>query len=352
MINQLENILKENSNFEDLAQILNIVSYSLYTFSLDIKKASLYLKKALNYANKSKNLNLKAKILTNLGILNYENGNSLEALKFLTSAFEFAKILSNRHLQLILLNNIGIINFEKGLLKKALEYFSEAFSYAHEWKLTYEECITLQNIAELYLEKGNIIESYNLFSQSFDLANNFNFISEKALSLIGMAKAMLEKPNLSGAEEFLNEALNAMSENKENRVELEYFLAKIKLHLLQNDIEQAYMAAEQAIKIVEPLKNPFTRIKTFRIYSQVLKHKKEFNKALEILNMCEKLASQINSYLELAKTYYEIASIHLILGNKKEFKESIKLASMWAEKIDDECSLKFLIMSLLNEVRG
>ena len=352
MINQLENILKENSNFEDLAQILNIVSYSLYTFSLDIKKASLYLKKALNYANKSKNLNLKAKILTNLGILNYENGNSLEALKFLTSAFEFAKILSNRHLQLILLNNIGIINFEKGLLKKALEYFSEAFSYAHEWKLTYEECITLQNIAELYLEKGNIIESYNLFSQSFDLANNFNFISEKALSLIGMAKAMLEKPNLSGAEEFLNEALNAMSENKENRVELEYFLAKIKLHLLQNDIEQAYMAAEQAIKIVEPLKNPFTRIKTFRIYSQVLKYKKEFNKALEILNMCEKLASQIDSYLELAKTYYEIASIHLILGNKKEFKESIKLASMWAEKIDDECSLKFLIMSLLNEVRG
>ncbi|WAM37061.1 adenylate/guanylate cyclase domain-containing protein [Caldicellulosiruptor acetigenus] len=352
LVSQLEAALKESNNFEDLAQILNIVSYSLYTFTSETKKVILYLKKALNYANKSKNLLLKAKILTNLGILNYENGNPSEALKFLTSAFELAKVLSNRHLQLILLNNIGIIYFEKGLLKKALENFSEAFSYAHEWKLVYEECITLQNIAELYLEKGNIIESYNLFSQSFDLANKFNFIPEKALSLIGMAKAMLEKSNLSGAEEFLNEALNALSENKENRVELEYLLAKTKLHLLQNDIEQATTAIEQAMKTVEQLKNLLIRIKTFRMYSQVLKHKKEFNKALETLKMCEKLASQTVSFLEFAKIYYEIANIHLLLGNKKEFEESIKLASLWAEKIDEECSIKFLIMCLLNKVRG
>jgi len=347
LVSQLEALLNESNNFDDLAQILNIVSYSLYTFTSETKKVILYLKKALNYANKSKNLILKAKIMTNFGILNYENGNPFEALKFLTGAFELAKVLSNRHLQLILLNNIGIIYFEKGLLKKALEYFSEAFSYAHEWKLIYEECITLQNIAELYLEKGNVIESYNFFSQSFDLANKFNFISEKALSLIGMAKAMLEKSNLSGAEEFLNEALNAMLENKENRVELEYFLAKTKLYLLQNDIEQAEMAAAQAIKIVEPLKNLFIRIKTFRIYSQVLKHKKEFNKALEILNMCEKLASQINSYLELAKTYYEIASIHLISGNKKKFEESIKLSLLWVEKIDDEDYINFIGRNLI-----
>ncbi|WP_238524905.1 adenylate/guanylate cyclase domain-containing protein [Caldicellulosiruptor owensensis] len=352
LVSQLEAVLKESNNFEDLAQILNIVSYSLYTFTSETKKVILYLKKALNYANKSKNLILKAKILVNLGILNYENGNPSEALKFLTGAFELAKVLSNRHLQLILLNNIGIIYYEKGLLKKALEYFSEAFSYAHEWKLIYEECITLQNIAELYLEKGNIIESYNFFSQSFDLANKFNFISEKALSLIGMAKAMLEKSNLSGAEEYLNEALNAMSENKENRVEVEYFLAKTKLHLLQNDIEQAEMVIEQAMKMTEQLKNPLIRIKTFRMYSQVLKHKKEFKKALETLKRCEQLASQTGSFLELAKTYYEIANIHALLENKKEFEESIKLASLWTEKIDEECSLKFLIMSLLNKVRG
>lgn len=138
LVNQLETALKESNNFEDIAQILNIVSYSLYTFTSETKKVILYLKKALSYANKSKNLILKAKILTNIGILNYENGNPSKALKFLTNAFELAKLLSNRHLQLILLNNIGIINFEKGLLKKALEYFSQAYSYAHEWKLVYE----------------------------------------------------------------------------------------------------------------------------------------------------------------------------------------------------------------------
>ncbi|WP_232841855.1 adenylate/guanylate cyclase domain-containing protein [Caldicellulosiruptor acetigenus] len=352
LVSQLETALKESNNFEDLAQILNIVSYSLYTFTSETKKVALYLKKALNYANKSKNLLLKAKILTNLGILNYENGNPSEALKFLTSAFELAKVLSNRHLQLILLNNIGIIYFEKGLFKRALEYFSEAFSYAHEWKLVYEECITLQNIAELYLEKGNIIESYNFFSQSFDLANKFNFISEKALSLIGMAKAMLEKSNLSAAEEFLNEALHTMSVNKENRVELEYLLAKTKLHLLQNDIEQATTTIEQAMKTVEQLKNLLIRNKTFRMYSQVLKCKKEYSKALETLKTCEKLASQTGSFLEFAKTYYEIANIYALLGNKKEFEENIKLASLGAEKIDEECSIKFSIMSLLNKMKG
>lgn len=167
-----------------------------------------------------------------------------------------------------------------------------------------------------------------------------------------MAKAILEKSNLSGAEEFLNEALNTLSENKENRVILEYFLAKTKLHLLQNNIEQAATATEQAIKIIEQLKNPLIHVRAFKMYSNVLKHKKEFNKALETLKICEKLASQTVSFLELAKTYYEIANIHLLLGNKKEFEESIRLSSYWADKIDDEFSIKSLIMNDLSKLRG
>lgn len=41
---------------------------------------------------------------------------------------------------------------------------------------------------------------------------------------------MFEKFNLLAVEEFLNEVLYIMLVNKENRVELEYFLVKIKLY--------------------------------------------------------------------------------------------------------------------------
>ncbi|BCS80730.1 hypothetical protein CaldiYA01_06900 [Caldicellulosiruptor diazotrophicus] len=348
-INQLEITLKENDDFEQLAQILNIVSYSVYAFTGESKKAFLYLKKALNYANKSKNLLLKAKILTNIGTLYYEEGKSSEAIKYMFDAFELSKILSNRHLQLILLNNIGIINFEKGVLGKALESFLKALSYADEWKLFYEECVSYLNLGELYLEKGDIIESYNSFSQSLDLANKFNFISEKALSLIGLAKVMLEKGNLSAANDLLNEVAKIISDSKENRIELEYILAKTKLDLLKNKVDNAILVIEKAIAITEQLKNPLHKIKTLRMYSTVLRHKGEYISALKNLKVCEKLANQIESSLELAKIYYDIANTYIVLGNEKEFDETIKLAHFWAEKIDSEHNIKSLIDTLLKQ---
>lgn len=348
-INLLEITLKENDDFYQLAQILNIVSYSIYAFTGDSKKAFLYLKKALNYANKSKNLLLKAKILTNLGTLYYEEGKPSEAIKYMLEAFDLAKILSNRHLQLILLNNIGIINLEKGILEKALESFSKALSYAHEWRFFYEECVSYLNLGELYLEKGNIIESYNFFSQSLDLANKFNFTSEKALSLIGLAKVMLEKGNLSAADDLMNELSKIISDNKENRVELEYIMIKIKLDLLKNNIDNAILAIEKAITITEQVKNPIYKIKILKMYSTILRYKGEYISALKTLKTCEKLANQIESFLELAKIYYDIANIYIVLGNEKEFDEAIKLAHFWSEKINSEHNLKSLIDTLLKQ---
>lgn len=348
IVKRLESLLKVRNEYENLAEILNIVAFSLYNFSADSQKALSYLNKALNYANKTKNLLLKTKLLINLGIIKYQSGKLLDSIKHFNHALENAKVISNRHMQLILLNNLGIVNLEKGFLKSAADYFSQAYNLSHEWNLSYEECITMINIGELYLEKGAFTESYNFFAKAFDMAAERGFFPEKALALIDMAKVLIAKNNIKGAEEFLNNAWQILSEYNELNVLFEYYFTKSQLFTLCGDLQNALICIEKAADIANQLKNTIYQLKTLRKQGSILAAFKIFEKAIDFFNKSISLASNIGSSLELSKCYLEIAKIFYEKKEKELFESNLKLALSWAAKIDDDCTVKKEIEELYN----
>jgi tetratricopeptide (TPR) repeat protein len=112
---------------------------------------------------------LRAKIIFNLGTLNYRQGKWKDAIKAYETAIKFAHEFGNLNLEVKSLNGLGVIYLEQGNTDRAVECFENALNICQSIDDNIEKARLLNNLGIIYQRKNDCEKALNYFIDSRDI---------------------------------------------------------------------------------------------------------------------------------------------------------------------------------------
>ncbi len=153
----------------------------------DFQRAEELLGKAKKLA-KPDDMQNHAEILSNLGILKWEQGDYADASKLISQAIDIEVSSQLRRNEGLDYNNMGLVQKSAGLHDKALANFEKSLDIAREVKNIKDEAIALSNIALVKRIKGVYSEARQHYAEAFNLYQKCGFVEGMASTRLGQGK--------------------------------------------------------------------------------------------------------------------------------------------------------------------
>ncbi len=273
-------------------------------------------------------------IYNNSGILYNRKGKQDSAIIFHDKALKLAVKTDKQRVQGITLNNIANIYYLQGNYKASLEYHLKALKIRKEIGDTNGIAMSYGNIGLIHssLKKyKKCIEYYSNAKKMFEAQNNKHAISW-AYRAIGVA--YLDLKQYSKALTNLNKSLNICYEIEDLSGEKYNLLNKgiVYLGMFEETKNKRYLDSADMVynRVYELQQKSYIKridINYLNYKAQILIFRKQYNKAISLLNKSEKLLSEIELKNELKSVYefkseaYEsVGNYKLALDNYKKFK--------------------------------
>ncbi len=336
-LDSLKNILSNNPadsiKFEVYNQIFPIVVKQNIDSALDCLLKQKELLKNAGFDTATTNEFL-FDIYNNSGIYYNRKGDQNTATDFYNKVIDLAKKQNKKRIESIALNNIANIYYLQGNFKVSLEYHLKSLKIRKEIADTNGIAMSYGNIGLIHssLKKyDKCIAYYKKAKQSFELTNNKPALSW-AYRAIGIAYSDLKQ--YEKAIKNLEKSLKICSDIKDFSG-TKYGLLNlgiVYLGMYDNSPKPEYLdsadaAYEQVYQLQQKSYIKRIDINYLNFKARILIYRKQFDKAIALLNKSEKLLHEIELKTELKDVYefksdaYEaMGNYHLALDNFKKFK--------------------------------
>jgi len=247
----------------------------IYDVEGKIDSALIQYKTALNFAEKSGSILIKASILNNIGLLDWNKGNFDSALKNYNQSLKLFEQIDNQNGIANTQSNIGLIYYEIEDYKKAEEYTRLSLENRRKNKDDYGISVSLVNI-------GRIFDKTKKYNESTKI---------------------------------LEEALYYKQKIKDERGITTVYNNLTSLYLKLNNISKAIEFGNLALKYSEKVNSKLNLIYSYGALSDAYKIKKEYTLAKKFIDHGIKLCIETDNKPALADFYSRNEEIEVILGN-------------------------------------
>ena len=236
---------RELKKEEKLTELLfNYASMSLYAGDYD--NALISLEETLDLMNDKDNEQLKARVLMQLGVVNFFQQKWDNALYFYEQALESAQTLKNDEGISISYNNIANIYQKKGEYNRALEYYGKAIEMQRQMADSASICNCLMNIGTIYLEMGQLNNARQSLNEALKIAYIICDNEIKALSHMNMGMLYADEHNFDKAADELQKANTIASNSGYNQVLLEILNKTSLMYEVAGDYKQSLQFQREA----------------------------------------------------------------------------------------------------------
>lgn len=328
-----EHILLKNKDFDSLSETMNQAGL-IYFCSSDIENAIYYLNKAYEYAEKINNLAAVCRSSSDLGVVYHYSGRVSRAEEYFLKSLDISKKISNVKSFIYTSINLGILYMDKGFFVKARDLFENSLQEAKKSSLMYPSCVARLNLGDVYYEEGHYHLSLKQYSEALSLSKDHKLGVEEGISYISLSKLHYKMKNYNVIVELLEKAYGIFNETGELSYLCDYYKLKSKLDLNNNDPEQALRNCDLAIDNSIETQNDINKLKCLRLKGIILSLLLKPDDALACFDESIKLAVQLQSDYELAKSYYRKCKVLQDLGRVKAAADCNSLSIQAIGKVD------------------
>ncbi|MFK5854956.1 MAG: transcriptional regulator [Bacteroidota bacterium] len=285
---RLANIIK---SFEACGATNELMG-ELFTMNNNTQPAINYYLISASIYEELNNTKKLSGIYGNLGMLYYNNNYDTErTLFYYRKSLEYAVQLNDKKLIADAYNRIGGILFNQNNLVDALYYFEKSEKIFIELNNNRGVAIALNNIGEVYRLKGKLTKASMYYKQSMELNSKTKHLRLKAINYENMGQISSLKGNTKEAFEYYNKSLE-LYQGLNNTDDL---------------TELLILMGDEYIKL------------------------NDYNKAYTSLDYAFNYATQNNQWEQIKRSSYGLSKV---FENKKEYKESLKYMSIYAQYND------------------
>lgn len=264
-----------------------------------------FFKKALRLTQDDE---LKAKILMNIGSVNYHLGEYEKSLDYFDRAL---KDYEKAHLdEYIVHYNKSRSYYFMGQLDKSIEYCEIALRKARRNEDRYHEALFLLGLGDCKRWLGFFDEAMEIFSESLDIFKELNAVYEQNMINQCMATLMNDMGDNAKAAELLEESIVVSGNLNDRRGEVDGITELGRAHRNLGDYDKAKQLHEKALDLSFELKSTFLEVEIRNNlgldYLHLNKTGEAAEEALEALEKADNLADvflQYSSYSILGKIF-------------------------------------------------
>jgi len=276
LIDSLKKELRRNHSEKEKLVIYSDLTWHYRNISID--SALVYGKKALSGAKKIGDEKLQAQILSDIGMVYFNNGNYDEAKRYYNSALELRKKLKDEEGVAKMYLKLANVHQYQYDTKKAMQLYLKGSEYFEKTK----------NQVVLYSIKSNIASLY------YDMKN-----FKKAI-------------------EYYNDVVKFNEEN-EQHLELSTNLLNLAgIYHQMNDTVKAVKIYNKSLKYCQLAGHQLTMAKVYNNLGEILSQNNYPKKALAHFNKALEIRKALHSDVEIASINVSIAIEYLKLGKLAE----------------------------------
>jgi len=298
---------------------LGIIQYNLG----NTKEAIEAYKKSIALFNATGNKINISSPYNNIALIYSQIGDYNQALYYFSQSQKIAETINDAKNIATCYNNIALIYSEQGDNTKALEYFTKSLKLNQKAKNTSGEALVLQNIASVYEQSGNCAKALPYIEKSYAIRKQQNDVPGMAECFNTFGRVYKGLNRMPEALESFNECMRLNEELKLKDHTTTALINLGNIYLLMNDIPQALSYAKKAHQYSLELGYPGQVSNTAHLLYLIYKKQKQDGLALEMFMQQVAMNDSLNN-LQARKTV--LKSQLKYEYEKKAAADSVKVA--------------------------
>lgn len=286
----------------------------------NIQETIDYHKRALDLLKNLQNRYRLSIVYNNLSLAYLDSNSWDQALEYLQKASELQEKSSDQIGLAFSNNNIGLIYLKRGELLPAGEYFNRAMVNFRASQHKGGLALVYYNLGDLYSNREEFDQALWYLQKSLKIRKELGEEAGIADCLAVLGKIALQQSDLDQAKSYFTEAQSLYQKQGNRKSEAEVRLDLAEWLIRTRDLEQAETYLEQVREFLDHNDIRFFRASYLRTYAKLKKMSKAYRDSVLLLSESAQIFREIQTKLELGRTYLEMGLIKSELGRYKEAK--------------------------------
>ncbi|UII25075.1 tetratricopeptide repeat protein [Fulvivirga maritima] len=281
-ISSLERLLNNDLNSDGKLEVY----YNLYKKSryIDSEKSKGYVQSMMNLAIESKNTLYEAKALHSLGLIERDEKDYVQSVRYFLKAIELFKENGDEVRAADDINNIGLIFLDIEGYKKAISYFERAAEIYDNHKDLKFLSIAYSNISFCYSNLSAFSEAYKYLNESIELQKAADSKDFESLAYLYNTLGYISfgDQNFKNAIDHYNMALS-FNPDDASKADIYYNLVEAYMYLDQMKEAEKWLNQAKSLS-KEEVEDFNTLILRYNIEGEFYQRLKKHDRAIKVLN--------------------------------------------------------------------
>ena len=309
LYNRLLTYSEQANNKKGIAYALYGIGTTMHFSGEESSKVMEYYERAIKIVEEINFIELKTRLLTNMGVIYQQNGDREKSLANMEKVLEIAEKMDDKEMQSFALRNIGS-HYLNDDPDKAHAYFKRALLLAEEIGANVTIAMNLESLA-----------SYNLYR-----VKNYNKAMEYAKRALG-----------------INNTLGNVFGEYGSLITIGSIYAKLE------DYKQALDYYNQAYELMKDDINKTYTIAAFFGLSEIYVQLKDYDKALDYLTQAMMMSDEISDNQYITMTFWHQGNLYATMGDYDSAIEKANSGKSLCEEIVNKLLLADML-ALLGEI--
>jgi len=291
--------------------------------------------KALKITGNGEDLQIRALVLTQEGLVNYQQSRFDEAMKLYDQALAIVQKINDRKLQVKLISDKAVIYYHQGNIKVGIADFNKSLKLANELKDSTLISEAYINLGIVYTDQMDYERARKCYEQVIDYYKKNKQYEDLMICYRNLGNVYYMMDKCTEAIDCYQKSLGLAKklENKQGIAKGYHNIGEV--YIFIGDYVHADNFFIQSLKIKESIGDKASAASDYRSLGDLYFTEKNYSKALSYHQQALKINTSLQLVKQQAKDY---ANISVVYGEYNQLAKAIacsKKAIVLAEKIDD-----------------
>ncbi len=304
---------EQANNKEGIAYALYGIGTMLFFSGEENSKVMEYYERAIKIVEEINFIELKTRLLTNMGVIYQQNGDREKSLANMEKVLEIAEKMDDKEVQSFSLTNIGyFVQIDEP--DRAHEYFKRALSLAEEIGSNERIAMISEALAQYY--NSYRVKNYNkameYAKRALGIYNTLGNVFGEYGSLIKVGSIYAKLEDYKQALDYYNQAYELMKDDINKTYTIDAFFGFSEIYVQLKDYDKALDYLTQAMVMSEEIADNkyivWTNFHQGNLYATM----GDYDSAIEKANSAKSLSEEIVNKLALVNMLALLGEIHAL----------------------------------------
>ena len=281
-------------------------AYNLKGIACDVSgkldSANYFYFKSVYYSKKGKFLKAEGSAYNNIGLINWNKGNNLEAIKYFNKALKIFETINIKKFQANALSNIGLVYDDINDLEKSEYYLNQSLEIRKSINDQYGLSVSYTNLGKLFGKQKKYILSILNYKKSIQIKKQLDDLMGIATTNANLTTSLNRLKKYDESLKLLKESESICLKNEaESNIMGNVYTGFIETYLLEKNVESAKKYNQKFYDLSIKL-NDLARLSVFYDYkSDIARIENDYKTALFAIIKSDSL-KKITNGLELKES--------------------------------------------------